>query len=338
VHKGVENPSRSGRSDSPKPGERVADLKCGMLMVKRVLAAFLLLALIAGPAAAEQWAFAVIGDNRSASASYRNVLTEIRTQTVNPGKTFPPLDLVMACGDLDPVKENQAIYREIFKNRMPAYFPVRGNHDSPADVQFIMQGILLPYGNSINRQDEKHINYFADRRNARFIVLDQYSPFGKSFDRAPALKWIEDALKAPDHIQHIFVAFHEPYLPDHPEQDPFWSLLVREERVRAVFAAHTHTYEKRRFPEPVTGIYYVNVGNAGRANHSDDLQTIVEVMISGEKATFRVIQTADGKTDFRIREEWEINGRNGDRSQNERRSPPVFVKADGSFAVRPVVP
>ena len=338
MHKVIESPSRSGRRGSLNLGGSVAGLKRGRLMVKRVLAAVLLLILMGKPAVAEEWAFAVIGDNRAAFASYRNVLNEIRTQRVNPGKTFPSLDLVVACGDLDPIDENYTIFKEILKSKPPAYFPVRGNHDSPEDVRFIIRNILLPYGKSVNRQDEKNTNYFTDWKNARLIVLDQYSSFGKSFDGDSALKWIEGALKAPDHIRHIFVAFHEPYLPYHPDKDPFWNLLVREERVRAVFAGHTHGYQMRRFPEPVTGIYYVNAGNAGQAVHGDNRQTIVEVMISGEKVTFRVIQAQDGTANFNIREEWEIKGRAGDRSQNDLRSPPAFVIAAGSFAARRAVP
>ena len=274
------------------------------LTIKRFLAALLLLVLVASPAVAEKWAFAVIGDNRSAFASYRHVLNEIRMQTINPGNTFPSLDLVMACGDLDPVDENYAIFKEVFKSRMPSYFPVRGNHDSPADVRFLIREILRPYGKGINRHDETSINYYADWKNARLIVLDQYSSFGYSFDNAAALKWLKSALEAPDHIRHIFVAFHEPYLPRHAEKDPFWSLLVGQARVRAVFAGHTHIYTRQRFPSKASGIYFVNAGNAGMAVHSDSLQTIVEVMVDGERVSYRVIQAQDGTADFSIREEW----------------------------------
>jgi hypothetical protein len=282
------------------------------LTIKRFLTALLFLCLIASSAAAEKWAFAVIGDNRAAFASYRDVLNEIRMQTVNPGNEFPSLDLVMACGDLDPVEENYALFKEVFKSKMPSYFPVRGNHDGPADVQFILQEILPPYGKSINRQDEKDLNYFTDWNNARLIVLDQYSSFGKSFDSDAALKWLESALKAPDHIRHIFVAFHEPYLPEHAEKDPFWNLLAGQDRVRAVFAAHTHTYAMQRFPDKTTGIFFVNSGNAGRTSHSDNRLTIVEVMVNGEKVSFRVIQAVDGTASFSIREEWEIKAGGGD--------------------------
>ena len=274
------------------------------LTIKRFFAALLLLVLIASPAVAEKWAFAVIGDNRSAFASYRHVLNEIHMQTLNPGSTFPSLDLVMACGDLDPVEENYAIFKEVFKSKMPSYFPVRGNHDGPADVRFIIQKILPPYGKSINRLDEKDLNYFTDWKNVRLIILDQYSSFGKSFRSDADLKWLESALKAPGHIRHIFVAIHEPYLPGHAEKDPFWSLLIGEDRVRAVFAAHTHIYTRQRFPDKASGIYYVNAGNAGMTTHSDNLQTIVEVMVDGERVSFRVIQAPDGTANFSIREDW----------------------------------
>ena len=110
--------------------------------VKRLLATLLVLLSIGCPVFAEQWAFTVIGDNRSAYASYRNVLNEIRTQKVNPEGRFPPFDFVLACGDLDPIEENYRIFREIFKSGKPAYFPVRGNHDRLPDVQFIIREIL----------------------------------------------------------------------------------------------------------------------------------------------------------------------------------------------------
>ncbi len=329
---GIGGPGRSGRTGAARSSESISRLKVNRSTMRRLVAALLLLALMAGSAGAEEWAFAVIGDNRSAFASYRNVLNEIRTQTASPGKAFPFPALVVACGDLDPVETNYTIFKEVFRDRMPSYFPVRGNHDSPADVRFVIREVLIPYGKGITRLDDASINYFADWKNTRLIVLDQYSPFGRSFESTLVLAWLESVLKAPDHIRHIFVAFHDPYLAEHPENDPFWSLLVKEKRVRAVFAAHTHTYQKRRFPDAVTGIYYVNAGNAGQSTHSDNQQTIVEILISGEQVTFRVIQAREGSTKFSIREEWKIKGQDGDRSQNELQSPPVSVKAGGYFA------
>lgn len=77
---------------------------------------------------------------------------------------------------------------------------------------------------------------------------------------------------------------------------------------------------------------------AGQSNHSDNLQTIVEVGIIDENVTFRVIQAPDGKKNFSLREEWEIRGRQGGRWQNDPKPLSAFEKAAGSSAVRPVVP
>jgi hypothetical protein len=273
--------------------------------LKRLLAAFLLLFLIAAPALAEKWAFAVIGDNLSFFASYRNVLNEIRRQTVNPDKRFPPFDFVLACGDLSPAEENFRIFREFFGSGGPSFFPVRGNHERAGDVRFLLEKIMLPHGESLNRPDEKSLNYYTDWKNVRLIVLDQFSSFGKAFNSEAVIVWLKGALETPERIRHVFVAFHKPYLPFYPEKDPFWQLLFEHRnKVRAVFAGHTHRYHRERFPDEKTGILFVNTGNAGQNSHSDDRQTITEVLIEGEKVSFLVVQTPDGTSDFSVREQW----------------------------------
>jgi hypothetical protein len=307
--------------------------------MKRLIAALLVLLSFAGPVFAEKWAFAVISDHTSEYTSYRNVLNEIRTQRVNPEERFPLFDFILACGDLTPVEENYRIFREIFKSGRQAYFPVRGNHELAPDVQFIIKKILPLYGERIKRQDEKNLNYYTDWKNVRLIVLDQYSSFDRSLDGGMSLKWIENALRIPIHITHVFVAFHEPYLPQHVENDPFWSLLLRHRnKVRAVFAGHTHMHRMERFPDQHTGIYYVNTGNAGQKSHSDNRQTIVQVMIDEDRVVFRVIQAPDGTSDFRIVEQWELNPAGGQQSHNSVRFPPVFVKAGGNYAEHCGVP
>jgi hypothetical protein len=272
---------------------------------KRFLAAVLLAGLLSCPALAENWSFAVIGDNWSAVASYRNVLHEIQRRTVNPEKRIPPFDLILACGDLGPMEASYAVFRQVFDGHAPAYFPVRGNHEEPRDVRFLLEKILLPYGKSIHRHDEKSLSYYTDRKNVRLIVLDQYSGFGREFNGERAIGWLGGALKTPEHIRHVFLAFHEPYLPNNPEQDPFWSLLVQhQDKVRAVFAGHTHWYGRQRFPDRYRGILFVNTGNAGQNTHSDGRQTITEVLIEGEKVSYLVVQTPDAKSEFTVREQW----------------------------------
>lgn len=274
------------------------------LTIKPLLVAILLLFFIASPALADKWAFAVFSDNCSGFASYRNVLNEIRRQTINPDKKYPPFDFVLACGDLSPAEENFRIFREVF-GPIPSYFPVRGNHERQRDVRFLLEKIMPLNGEKIRLQDQRSLNYHADWKNVRLIVLDQYSSFGKAFDREAVLVWLKAALDTPDHIRHVFVAFHEPYLPFYPEKDPFWSLLVEhQDKVKAVFAGHTHMYYRRRFPDRYKGIIFVNTGNAGQNNHSDGRQTITEVLIDREKVSFLVVQAPDGTAGFSIREQW----------------------------------
>lgn len=307
--------------------------------MKRWFVAVLLVIGLAGPAFAEKWAFTVISDNRSGDASYRNVLNEIRTQKVNPEERFPLSDFVVIGGDLDPAEESLKTFREIFRAGKPLFVPVRGNHEQTSDVEFIIRKVLPSLGDSLKQPDRKNVNYYWDWKNTRLIVLDQYSRLGKYFDGDSELKWVEKALLTPDNIHHVFIAFHEPYLPQHPEEDPFWKLLLsRQDKVRAVFCGHTHMYRSDRFPDNPTGITYVNTGNAGQRTHSDNKQTMVEVMIDGSRVVFRVIQAPDGTSEFRLRDQWELKSVGGERSQSDGRCFPVLVKAEGNCAGHCVVP
>jgi len=181
--------------------------------VRHWLAVLLLVVSIATPALAEKWAFAVFSDNCSGFTAYRNVLNEIHHQTVNPERKYPPFDFVLACGDVSPAEENFHIFREAFNGAPPSYFPVRGNHERGRDVRFLLDRVLPLNGEKIRIQEQKGLNYYADWKNVRLIVLDQYSSFGKAFDGDAAISWLKVALQTRDRIRHVFVAFHEPYLP-----------------------------------------------------------------------------------------------------------------------------
>lgn len=273
--------------------------------VRRLPAVFVLVFFLASPALAERWAFAVIGDNCAGFASYRNVLNEIHHQTVNPDKKYPPFDFVLVCGDVSPADLNFRIFRQVFGSDPPSYFPVRGNHERSPDVRFLLDRVMPLNGEKIRLQDQKSLTYYADWKNVRLVVLDQYSSFGRAFDQEAAIAWLNSTLDPPEHIRHVFVAFHEPYLPYFPDKDPFWSLLVEHRgRVRAVFSGHTHWYYRRRFPDRYKGIVYVNTGNAGQNSHSDGRQTITEVLIEDEKVSFLVVQAPDGTKEFSVREQW----------------------------------
>jgi hypothetical protein len=274
--------------------------------MKRLLAAFWLILLIAAPALAEKWSFAVIADNRSVFASYRNVLGEIRDLRVNPPPRFPAAAFILACGDLDPLRQNYAVYRGVFKDKPPAYLPVRGNHEEPDDISFILKEILPAYGQSIHLRDAASINYTVDWENVRIIVLDQYPGYDKSLTHAENLNWLESAITSANNANHIFIAYHEPNLPKATEHDAFWNLLLKhQDKVRAVFNGHTHVYERRRVGEGKRGIDVINAGNAGQSKHGDQQQTIVEVMVDGPYVYVRVLRAPNGTSKFQLRDEWD---------------------------------
>jgi predicted phosphodiesterase len=277
-------------------------------MMRRSLSIVLALLFFSVPAFAEKWSFAVVADNRSAFASYRNVLEEIQNMTVNPDHAFSPIDFVLAVGDLSPVAKNDEIYRQVFKEKAPPFFPVRGNHENADDVEYLLKKMIPALGKSVKMYDSKSINYYADWKNVRLIVLDQYSRFARSFNNIEMIRWVEDSIASAQNAEHIFVTYHEPYIPDDPETDPFWSMLLKHrDKVKAVFVGHTHVYHWRRIPNDLGGIYLINAGNAGRVSHSDHRQTIVEVSVDGKNLTFRAVQAPNGTSDFKLRDEWRIS-------------------------------
>jgi hypothetical protein len=277
--------------------------------MKKTLWFLLILALLAGSAHAEPWSFAAVGDNRSAFSSYRNVLNEIRSRTVNPQEKFPPFDFVLGCGDISPVAENHMIYQAVFPNAQPVFLPVRGNHEKAGDLNFILKELLPPLEPMLSRYDAASVSYYLDWKNVRLIVLDQYSSFGKGFNNAAARGWLEQVISSAKGARHIFIAFHEPYMPFIANNDPFWNLLLRHRaKVKAVFSGHTHVYEHQKFPDEHRGTDVVNVGNSGQTSHSDKRQTIVQGLVEDDRVLFRVLQAPDGTSEFKIREEWEVDG------------------------------
>jgi len=261
-----------------------------------------------GTCLAEPWTFVAIADNRSVFPAYRNVLQEIRDMTANPAPRFPAVDFVLACGDMDPVAQNQEIYNEVLGSNGPAFFPARGNHEDRADLQFILQRILPTHKNVLRLRDDSSVTYYVDWKNIRLIVLDQYASGENQLKTPAVLNWIRESITAAPYVDHVFLALHDPYLLGVSSRGhPFWKLLLEySPRVRAVFAGHTHSYSRSVVGDERGGIAYVNVGNAGKDNHGDHRQTIVEVMIDDGKVSFRVVQTPDGKADFRVSEQWSV--------------------------------
>ncbi len=280
--------------------------------ISLLLPLILSLVLSACPAYGQKWSFAVVADNRSAFGSYRNVLAEIKSFEKRPDSARSPVKFVIGCGDIAPIKENDALYKSVLGESGVSFIPVRGNHEEKADVDYILKTLLPSASCRSTSLSPESLSYYVDWKNVRFLILDQYHDFGKTLNRKQALEWLTRAIESAKGIDHIFVAFHEPYLPDKPENDAFWSILLRYgDRIRAVFCGHTHVYERKRFPDTMEGMIYVNAGNAGWAAHSDKRQTIVEASIDGREVSFRALQAPDGKKDFKVMDEW-VAGRAGE--------------------------
>lgn len=278
------------------------------LKVQPLVAAILLLLLLTSPALADRWSFAVLADNRSVFASYRNVLRQIHTMSVNPNPKFTPIELVLACGDLDPLAKNHEIYKEVFTDSPPVYLPVRGNHEQPDDVAFMLQSILPELGDRVHFRDQQNVNYFFDWKQCRFIVLDEYAGETDPLHSPEALKWLEQTIISAAHIDHVFIAFHDPIVAKSGQDQAFWDLLLKhQDKVRTVFVGHTHSYERRLIGKGDAVITMINAGNAGKSVHSDNHQTIVEVMVDGPTVFYRIVQTPDGKTSFTVTEQWQIS-------------------------------
>jgi hypothetical protein len=283
---------------------------------RKSLAVFLsLLAVLwiaATPAPAETWSFGVIADSRAASSSYRNTLEAIG----KPGKPGAggeaAVELVLAVGDMDPVAQNYRTFRDFFGDGGPLFVPVRGNHESPKDVAFIMNGILPAGGERVRVAPGKGVTYYIDWKNVRIIAVDQYLKSSPGIKDPELIAWVEEAIRSAPEQTHVFVSFHEPDIPDKPASDPFWSMLFKHsDRVRAVVCGHTHTYARRLVTDASGSLHYVNAGNAGRSNHSDSKQTVVMVAVEAGKVGFRTFQAPDGTKDFNLTDQWEVKAPGG---------------------------
>ena len=126
-----------------------------------------------------------------------------------PIRQFPKSDFVVAIGDIDPVKRTFQIFREIMGPEMP-FIPVRGNHEAPEDVRFIIKDILPSEKPAVTVYDQKSATFYFDWKNVRLIVIDQYAPYAKGLSGAPILKWVENAIVSAKKADHVFISFHEP--------------------------------------------------------------------------------------------------------------------------------
>jgi hypothetical protein len=273
--------------------------------------------------------FVVGADNRNYAAQYRAALQEINDGTVNLEPSVPFPLFFVACGDIDPVNSNMAIYNDTLTYpNLPPYYPVVGNHEleTPADMDYILN-ILIPNLDKVVNTG-KQGTYSFDYGNVHCIVLDEYSTNGEGEVDTNLLKWLQQDLNTTTQ-DHVFVFGHEPAFPRHrhigdsldqfPEsRNAFWNMLVMDPRVRAFFCGHTHYYNRMRVVDPTSvglvgqpdqkgGVYEVDVGAIGNPIGDDNL-TLVYVHVQEESIRFLTIQSPRTDIQWEVSDQWHIKG------------------------------
>jgi hypothetical protein len=264
----------------------------------------LLILSTASSAFAQKWSFAAFSDNRNFEVAYRNVLKDIDSgRPADPG--FPRPDFVVGIGDIDPVKRTLQIFRDTLGPGMP-FIPVRGNHEAPEDVRFILKDILPFEQPPVTVYDKESVTFYYDWKNVRLIVIDQYAAYAKGLSNKTFLDWLGRAILSAKNADHVFIAFHEPHSPPVFHSDPFWTLLLKHSgKVRAVLCGHTHRYGRRYFSDSHGGgVGLINTGASGQTGHSDGMNTFVQISIDGKDAAFRAVQAPDKTRDFKVTDSW----------------------------------
>jgi hypothetical protein len=276
--------------------------KLQRLSILPILSILLILS-AASSAFAQKWSFAAFSDNRNFEVGYRNVLEDINSGgPADPG--FPRPDFAIGIGDIDPVKRTLQIFREAFGPEMP-FIPVRGNHEVPKDVRFILKDILPYEQPPVTVYGKESVTFYYDWKNVRLIVIDQYAAYAKGLSNKTFLDWLEKAILSAKNADHVFIAFHEPHFPPVFHPDPFWTLLLKHSgKVRAVLWSHTHSYGRRHVSGSHGRIELINTGAAGNTGHSDGMNTFLQISIDGKNAAFRAIQAPDKTKDFKVTDNW----------------------------------
>ena len=257
--------------------------------------------------AAGNFSFAVISDIQDAPDNWHNSLHELRK--------FDN-DIILVAGDIEPAAQRYIEYKEAFSSigKTPLLVPAIGNHAFDAkgeDFRYIVDKLIPATGTHL-RYSDKTGDYVVDFQNTRFILLDGYSRLGAhGVINDEGRSWTEKMIvAAPASIENVFICYHEPAFPrmrhvgDSFDEDPalrdaFWQMLARhKDKVRAVFAGHTHYYAR----VTKNGVQEIDDGSAGGKS---DNNTMVEVNVDGKEVNYRALQAANGETSpFAVTDSW----------------------------------
>jgi len=280
--------------------------------------------------AVEKFSIVALADPRWDHETFENALNEVRNH--NALGNISPAKFILLCGDYDPFAKNVEKFRSVFEDikDKPLLLPVIGNHDlQESDFHEAVKWVEnLKYA---KRRDDK-LNYYVDYKNVRIISVNSYHLYDNDLGKwgclnSKAIEWINSVISSATHVDHVFVAMHEPSFPRHrhvgdsfdeckEDRDAFWDMLVSHYRkVKAILVGHTHYYYRMRikdprsaeannpseYPDQEGGVYQIDCGACGNGNRN----TVVNIEIKGKDILFKVVDADDGPDEkFDVIDEW----------------------------------
>lgn len=263
----------------------------------------------------ESFRFTVTADARSEHGRYGDVLSAMNSLVGGQGV------FQISPGDMDGGLWDNRAEVDLQMGPDAIWIPVVGNHEAEdaAEMQWIRTEFLTgndvraPLQNLVVRsgpEGSADTTYSWDQGNAHFVALNQYwdgstepgSDRAADGDVVPELlAWLEDDLRA-NTRPAVFVFGHEPAFPAHrhlddslnqyeANRDAFWDLLG-EQSVTAYVCGHTHVFAAS-IPT-ASGVWQIDVGNAGVDSSFADGQTFLSVTIDRTEIHFVACRNTDG--------------------------------------------
>ena len=230
--------------------------------------AFLLAALLAGPALAQSWRFAYMSDHRSSQGHHPGVSTTTVCRIVADMRTNC-IDLVLIGGDLihgdnQPTSDLITQY-EVFKgclapltNMGIPYYAIPGNHEfwsensswsQATDAWWQAFGQFLPQNGPTSPCPERGMTYSFNHKSALFLGVNMYTNDPTSwFYKGADTNWVQTQL-ASNTKPHVFAFGHVPQTliasNDATVQTTvdLWNLLAGA-HCCAYFCGHKHSYQR----------------------------------------------------------------------------------------------
>ena len=201
----------------------------------------------------KSWRFVVVGDTHVTTGS--DTIKEMIPYFISDS-----IDLVVVCGDivegglrttstqmLGELQMWQSIFKSIYDNGIGVY-TMRGNHENDVENNLSSWNSIFSGSKEMPQNGpsgEINLTYSFEHRNAKFIILDNYTSI-----HGVNQTWLDLQLSANEQ-PHIFVfgheaafkVFHSDCLDDYPtERNTFWQSL-EDAGAKVYFCGHDHFFD-----------------------------------------------------------------------------------------------